>query len=150
MQEIERKFLVRADQWEALEKPNPTDIVQAYLSDNQRSTVRVRIKGTKGFLTVKGSTKGISRTEFEYEIPVADVKAMVAEMCDKVLVKQRYEIPFGPHTWEVDVFGGSLAPLIIAEIELNSEDETFELPDWVGAEVSGDPQYYNSNLIQKS
>jgi adenylate cyclase len=149
MQEIERKFLVHTQLWETLEKPEPTDIVQAYLSDNKNCTVRVRTKGNRGFLTVKGITTGITRTEFEYEISVADALQMVSELCDQSISKQRYKIPVGPHVWEVDVFGGKLAPLIIAEIELESEDTAFEIPDWIDREVSDDPQYYNSNLIHR-
>jgi adenylate cyclase len=149
MQEIERKFLVHTQLWEALSKPEPTPIVQAYLSDNKNCTVRVRIKGKRGFLTVKGITTGITRTEFEYEIPVADALQMVEELCEKSISKQRYKIAVGPHIWEVDVFGGKLAPLIIAEIELESEDAAFDIPDWIDREVSDDPQYYNSNLIHR-
>lgn len=147
--EIERKFLVKENLWKALVKPEPIRIVQAYLSDDAHCTVRVRIKGEKGFVTIKGKTVGISRSEYEYEIPLADANAMIAEFCQKQLSKERYEIQIGKHTWEVDVFHGKLAPLVVAEIELASEDESFELPDWVGEEVSDDPAYYNSKLIQR-
>lgn len=147
--EIERKFLVVADLWEQLEKPVPKRIMQGYLSDAENCTVRVRTKGKKGFVTIKGKTVGISRTEYEYEIPLEEANAMIAEFCPKVLSKDRYEIMIGKHTWEVDVFHGKLAPLIIAEIELQSEDEVFELPEWVGKEVSDDVNYYNSRLIQR-
>lgn len=145
--EIERKFLVDAARWEQLEKPQPVRIVQGYLSDDENCTVRVRIKGEKGFITVKGKTQGISRSEYEYEIPFQDAVKMVEEFCGRKIDKLRFEILYKGHLWEVDVFRGKLAPLIIAEIELTSEDEAFELPEWVGQEVSHDPQYFNSKLV---
>lgn len=147
--EIERKFLVNTALWDGLEKPEPTDIVQAYLSDDENCTVRVRTRKDKGFITVKGKTEGISRLEYEYQIPLEEATRMIDEFCKKKIIKQRYEIPLGRHTWEVDVFQGKLAPLIIAEIELESEDESFELPGWIGKEVSDDPEYYNSRLIRR-
>lgn len=147
--EIERKFLINESEWNSLEKPTPTRISQAYLSDEKKCTIRVRIKGSKGFLTVKGETKGITRSEYEYEIPVDEAERMMAEFCSRVLSKDRYCIEVAGHTWEVDVFHGKLAPLIIAEIELESENEKFSVPKWVGKEVSSDASYYNSNLIKK-
>ena len=147
--EIERKFLINESAWNLLEKPTPTHIAQAYLSDEKKCTVRVRIKGSQGFLTVKGETIGISRSEYEYEIPLDEAEKMMAEFCSRVLSKDRYCIEVEGHTWEVDVFHGKLAPLVIAEIELESEDEEFVLPNWVGKEVSDDNSYYNSNLIKK-
>jgi adenylate cyclase len=147
--EIERKFLIKESEWNLLEKPAPTSIAQAYLSTNKVCTIRVRIKGTKGYFTVKGETKGITRSEYEYEIPVEEAKNMMSEFCTKVLSKDRYCIDFEGHTWEVDVFHGVLAPLIIAEIELESEDEQFVIPDWVGKEVSDDASYYNSVLFER-
>lgn len=147
--EIERKFLVKEQLWEGIEKPSPSRIVQAYLVNSAEKTVRIRIKGTKGFLTIKGPTQGISRAEFEYEIPLKDADELISTFAEKVIEKFRYEISFKNHLWEVDVFTGKLEGLYLAEIELNSEDEHFELPDWVGEEVSTDPNYYNSNLINK-
>ena len=147
--EIERKFLIKESEWNLLEKPTPTRIAQAYLSDEKECTVRVRVKGSKGFLTIKGETKGITRSEYEYEIPLDEAEKMMAEFCSRVLSKDRYCIEVEGHTWEVDVFHGKLAPLVIAEIELESEDEEFVLPNWVGKEVSDDNSYYNSNLIKK-
>ncbi len=146
--EIERKFLIKESEWNLLEKPTPTPIAQAYLSTDKICTIRVRIKGTKGFFTVKGETKGITRSEYEYEIPVEEVQKMMNEFCTKVLSKDRYCIEVEGHTWEVDVFHGKLAPLIIAEIELDSEDEKFVIPEWVGKEVSDDASYYNSVLFE--
>jgi CYTH domain-containing protein len=147
--EIERKFLVKEQLWEAIEKPSPSRIVQAYLVNSAEKTIRIRIKGTKGFLTIKGPTQGISRSEFEYEIPLKDADELISTFAEKVIEKFRYEISFKNHLWEVDVFTGKLEGLCIAEIELNSEDEHFELPEWVGEEVSTDLNYYNSNLINK-
>ncbi len=147
--EIERKFLVKEQLWQGIEKPSPSRIAQAYLVNSAEKTVRIRIKGTKGFLTIKGPTQGISRAEFEYEIPLKDADELISTFAEKVIEKFRYEISFKNHLWEVDVFTGKLEGLYLAEIELNSEDEHFELPDWVGEEVSTDPNYYNSNLINK-
>ena len=130
--EIERKFLVKEQLWEAIEKPSPSRIVQAYLVNSAEKTVRIRIKGTKGFLTIKGPTQGISRSEFEYEIPLKDAEELISTFAEKVIEKFRYEISFKNHLWEVDVFTGKLEGLYLAEIELNSEDEHFELPEWVG------------------
>jgi|LauGreDrversion4_2_1035121.scaffolds.fasta_scaffold58154_3 CYTH domain-containing protein len=147
--EIERKFLVKEQLWQGIEKPSPSRIVQAYLVNSAEKTVRIRIKGTQGFITIKGPTQGISRAEFEYEIPLKDADELISTFAEKVIEKFRYEISFKNHLWEVDVFTGKLEGLYLAEIELNSEDEHFELPDWVGEEVSTDPNYYNSNLINK-
>ena len=147
--EIERKFLINESLWAKLNKPAPKRIQQAYLSDDKNCTVRVRTKGSKGFLTIKGKSVGISRSEYEYEISLDEAEKMIAEFCSKVLSKDRYEIHVGKHLWEVDVFHGKLAPLIIAEIELSREDESFEMPEWVEKEVSDDLEYFNSRLILK-
>lgn len=148
-QEIEYKFLVDADKWGALTKPKPKRIVQSYLQREKKNTVRVRIKDDKGFLTIKGLTVGVTRTEFEYEIPVADVTAMIDDFDLPAIRKKRFEIEYKGHTWEVDVFEGRLSGLILAEIELDSEDEAFEIPDWITENVSDNPEYYNSMLIAK-
>jgi adenylate cyclase len=144
--EIERKFTVDIEKWAEVVKPQPISIAQSYLSSSPECTVRVRLKGDKAFLTIKGKTTGISRSEFEYEVPVTEAKEMMNTLSSKTLSKLRYEINVGNHLWEVDVFEGKLAGLIIAEIELSSEDEQFELPEWVIEDVSHDAQYYNSNL----
>jgi len=149
MLEIEKKFLVNKNIWEHLDKPTPQLIKQSYISDNKKCTVRLRIKGSKGFITMKGETKNISRSEYEYEIPLIDVTAMMGEFSDKTLSKNRFEIKVGNHIWEIDEFHGKLDGLIIAEIELKSENEKFELPSWAEKEVSSDPRYYNSNLINE-
>lgn len=147
--EIERKFLVNAALWDQLEKPLPVRIQQAYLSNDTNCTVRIRTKGSRGFLTIKGKSVGISRSEYEYEIPLEEAKKMIDEFCPKVLSKDRYEIQVENHLWEVDIFHGKLAPLIMAEIELSNEDESFELPNWIEKEVSEDVTYYNSKLIER-
>ena len=148
MQEIERKFLVDTSRWNAVEKPIPFVIRQGYLSSEINATVRVRIKNDRGFLTIKGKTVGISRAEYEYEIPLSDAENLLETMCSKVLSKKRFAIPIGNHTWEVDEFEGKLAPLILAEIELKSEDESFEKPTWATEDVSDQAKYYNSNLVE--
>jgi adenylate cyclase len=147
--EIERKFLVNKSIWKDLEKPVPSKIQQAYLYSSTEKTIRVRTKGDKGFLTIKGATKGISRQEFEYEIPIQEAEEMIKLFAEKLIIKQRYEIIVSNHLWEIDEFHGKLEGLILAEVELKDENEVFEIPVWVVEEVSHDPQYYNSNLIEK-
>lgn len=149
MQEIERKFLVDKNLWATLVKPIPAKIAQGYLSKEPEKTIRVRIKGNKGFLTIKGKTKGITRSEFEYEIPLSDAEELLQSFTDKALNKDRYEIPFEGKVWEVDVFHGKLDGLVLAEIELQSEDEYFNKPIWATKEVSSDPSYYNAVLIER-
>ena len=144
--EIERKFSVKS-QW------HPQDdgqrIAQGYLAEDEESaTVRVRIKGERGFLTVKGKTDGITRAEFEYEIPVADAEQMLAMCGDNVLTKRRYTERYEGNLWEIDVFEGKNAPLVVAEIELPDEDAEFSRPSWLGEELSFDPRYFNSYLAK--
>lgn len=147
--EIERKFLVDHEKWMMVEKPNPSHIVQAYIMNSLDKTLRIRIKGKTGYLTIKGKTVGISRSEFEYEIPLSDAQQMIQQFTEKQISKYRYELMVGKHLWEVDEFHGKLEGLILAEIELKSEDENFELPFWVAEDVSTDPEYYNSRLIER-
>ena len=147
MVEIERKFLVTSKAFKT-QANSQKRIVQGFLNTNPDRTVRVRIKGNQGFLTVKGksSESGTSRFEWETEITNAEAEALL-KLCEKgVIDKMRYEIPFKNHTFEVDEFFGANDGLIIAEVELNSEDEHFEKPDWLGEEVTGDIKYYNSQL----
>lgn len=146
--EIERKFLVKNASWrDAVEGRDA--ILQGYLTESGSATVRVRVKGERGFLTLKGATSGVTRSEFEYEIPVADARCMIETLSVLPTIdKVRHRVPVGDHVWEVDVFSGENAGLVLAEIELTSEDESFVLPDWAGTEVSGDPRYYNSNLAR--
>lgn len=147
MKEIERKYLVNDEIHSLLANLNPKKIQQGYLAETEKGVVRVRTKGDKGFLTVKSANKGISREEFEYEIPKEDAERLLQLFCSVYISKDRYTINYGQHVWEVDVFGGKLDGLIVAEIELSSENEAFELPVWIGKEVSDDTRYYNSNLI---
>jgi adenylate cyclase len=149
MKEIERKFLVNGKINAVLTGADGKRIRQGYISDSDGKTVRVRTKGVRGFLTIKGKSSGISRTEFEYEIPVDDADALLRDFCDKTLEKTRYTVQHGGHLWEIDVFAGRLDGLIVAEIELAHEDDEFEVPEWAAEEVSHDPQYYNSNLINR-
>ena len=141
--EIERKFLVSGDQWRTSQG---TLYRQGYLNREKSRTVRVRIAGSKAFLTVKGINKGAVRAEFEYEIPLADAEALL-KICDGPLIeKTRHVIQHGGMTWEIDEFHGDNAGLILAEIELQDADQAFEKPDWLGREVTEDPRYYNSSL----
>lgn len=145
--EIERKFLVSGNAWRALATGVPYR--QGYLATDRERTVRIRTVGDRGFITVKGPTTGISRTEYEYEIPFEDCSAMLDTLALHPLIeKTRYKIPFGGFIWEVDEFFGDNSGLILAEIELPAEDTPFDKPDWIGEEVSGDPRYFNSSLIR--
>lgn len=150
MIEIERKFLVTSDSYK-LAASLKIRIVQGFLNKHPNRTVRIRIKGKKGFITVKGKSNasGMSRFEWEKEITVKDAEAMLALCEEGVIEKDRYEIPIGNHMFEVDEFYGDNQGLIIAEVELQSENETFEKPDWLGLEVTGDIKYYNSQLTKR-
>jgi len=144
--EIERKFLVQDNTWRSL----AVGLVyrQGYISGGNGRTVRVRRVGDRAYLTIKGPAIGISRSEFEYEIPVADAEAMLTTLCDRPLIeKKRYRIPIDDLVWEVDEFFGENAGLILAEVELQHLDQPISLPAWIGEEVSGDPRYFNSNLV---
>ena len=144
--EIERKFLVDGESWRAL--ADGVAYRQGYLSTVKERTVRVRTIGDNGYLTIKGITVGATRSEFEYPIPAGDANQMLDELCEKPIIeKNRYKIPLGEVTWEVDEFFGVNDGLIVAEVELQSEDQSFEKPDWIGEEVTGDPRYFNANLI---
>ena len=145
--EIEKKFLVNGEAWITAAKG--TVYRQGYLSSVKERVVRVRTIENKGFLTIKGITKGVSRSEFEYEISVEDANIMLDEICEKPIIeKKRYKIPVGRLVFEVDEFFGENEGLVVAEVELTDEKQIIDFPDWIGAEVSGDPRYFNSNLIQ--
>ena len=149
MEEIERKFLVESTDF-IKESTVNNRIVQGYLNSNPERTVRVRIKGDKGFLTIKGkgNENGTTRFEWEKEISLSEAEALL-QLCESGIIgKIRYEIPLGKHTFEVDVFSGENQGLIIAEVELTSENEFFEQPNWLGKEVTGDKKYYNSYLSE--
>lgn len=143
--EIERKFLVAHQAWR--ESVNTIHVFrQGYLSYDSERTVRVRATEVTGYLTIKGITEGLTRDEFEYEIPLADALALL-QLCERPAIeKKRYIVPNGAHVWEVDVFEGVNEGLVVAEIELGSEDEAFDKPNWLGNEVSGDRKYSNSSL----
>lgn len=144
-EEIERKFLVKEGSWR---DEKGVEYRQGYLNSTKERVVRVRTVGDKGYLTVKGLTIGASRLEFEYEIPRRDADEML-EICEKPLIEKiRYKVKVGNLVWEIDVFGGENHGLIIAEVELESEDQQFIKPDWIGKEVTGNPRYFNSNLIK--
>jgi len=144
--EIERKFLVTGCAWRTADG---VLYRQGYLNRDKQRTVRVRIAGQQAFLTIKGASTGATRVEFEYGIPVGEAAQLLA-LCDGPLIeKTRHRITAGRHVWEVDEFHGDNAGLVVAEIELGSEDEAFEQPDWVAAEVTEDARYYNSNLAVK-
>ena len=142
--EIERKFLVVGDAWKTSAGEGLL-CRQGYLAADKRKTVRVRILGDRGFLTIKGATDGISRMEFEYEIDYPDAAYMLM-LCDRIIEKHRYHLRHEGLIWEVDVFSGANEGLVMAEVELESEDQDVELPVWAGEEVSDDPRYYNACL----
>ena len=143
--EIERKFLVKDDTWRS---EKGTLYRQGYLNSAKERTVRVRIIDDKGYLTVKGISRGAVRAEYEYEIPVAEAEAMLDDLCEKPLIeKMRCKIESKGFVWEVDEFFGENQGLLVAEVELESEDQTFVKPEWVGEEVTGDTKYFNANLI---
>ncbi len=145
--EIERKFLLRDTGF--LQGLPGERICQGYLSDAVDATVRVRLVGNQGFLTIKGRSHGISRSEFEYPIPATDAEQLLAMCGASRIDKTRYRIPHGGHLWEVDVFSGANEGLVVAEIELASEEEVFARPDWLGEEVSHDSRYFNSQLSRQ-
>ncbi len=146
--EIERKFLLSDGSWQAGAEGKLYR--QGYLSAAVERNVRVRIIGDQGFLTVKGRVSGYTRLEFEYEIPLADAERMLDELCHKPLIeKTRFLVEHRGMTWEVDRFAGDNAGLVVAEIELSEEGQEIEFPSWVGREVTDDPRYLNSNLVQK-
>jgi|AntDeeMinimDraft_5_1070356.scaffolds.fasta_scaffold00503_17 CYTH domain-containing protein len=151
MQEIERKFLVKNQDFQN-EVAEKIEIEQGYLNLDPNKTIRIRIKNQKGVLTIKGksSADGMQRFEWETAVDLGEAKALL-NLCEKkhILTKTRFIIPFENHTWEVDVFDGVNQGLLIAEIELSSRDEEFKKPDWCGEEVTGDKRYYNLQLAQK-
>ena len=144
-QEIERKFRVANDDWRAMASSS-SSLKQGYLSSSAEATVRVRLEDNLGTLTIKSKTKGITRNEFEYAIPAQEAEELLIICSGPLIEKTRYRIPQENNTWEIDVFEGDNAGLIIAEIELTSDEDYFAKPQWLGEEVSGDSRYYNSNL----
>ncbi len=146
--EIERKFLVTSDAWRA--NARSERFRQGYLSTQPGRTARVRVAGTKAYVTIKGERQGLSRLEFEYEIPVADAEQMLDALCQKPLIeKTRHFVEHAGMVWEVDEFAGENTGLVVAEIELDSAEQHVELPDWVGQEVTEDARYANSSLVKQ-
>jgi adenylate cyclase len=146
-QEIERKFLVVGDGW----RPGARGqrFRQGYLSSTRERTVRVRVHGDRAALTIKGPARGIVRPEFEYEIPVADAEILLDTLCERPLIeKTRWFVEFGGLSWEIDEFAGENAGLVMAEVELEREDQPFDLPPWAGAEVTHDARYQNASLVR--
>lgn len=145
--EIERKFLLKSDKWKKLGKPKFYQ--QGYLLIDKSKTIRIRTIDNEGFLTIKGETVGIRRSEFEYEIPVSDAKFMLENLCEKPIIEKfRTKIFVDELVWEVDEFLGENKGLIITEVELKNENQKIQLPDWVGEEVTGDHRYNNSSLVK--
>lgn len=148
--EIERKFLVVGDFLPFVTRK--VQIAQAYLCVSKERTIRVRVKGEEAFLTIKGASNanGFSRLEFEYPVPVEDARQMIRLSPFPIIEKERCYVPVGQHVYEVDIFHGEKEGLVLAELELESETETFEKPDWLGQEVTGDERYYNAFMAQSS
>lgn len=144
--EIEKKFLIVSDDWRSLGTGEP--YCQGYLNAEKGRTVRVRTINDRGILTIKGPSVGAARLEYEYDIPIEEAREMLNELCHKPLIeKTRYKVPFAGFTWEIDEFTGENEGLIFSEIELEYEGQQFEIPPWVGKEVTDDGRYYNANLI---
>ncbi len=144
--EIERKYLVKNDSWQSVEG---IMYRQGYLNSDKNRIVRIRTIGDKGFLTIKGITVGVTRLEYEYEIPVSEANDMLTNLCEKPLIeKKRYRIELENLVFEVDEFLGKNSGLIVAEVELENENQEFKKPEWLGEEVTGDPKYFNSNLVK--
>ena len=145
--EIERKFLLAGDDWRALGAP--VLLRQGYLSSDPARVVRVRVEGENACMTIKGKSVGATRGEWEYPIPLADANELLERLCEQPIVeKYRRRIDFAGNTWEVDEFLGANQGLVLAEIELGAEDQQFDKPAWIGADVTADRRYYNSNLVR--
>lgn len=145
--EIERKFLTVADDWRYFGSPTP--IAQGYLNSHTDRVVRVRIAGESAYITIKGRTLGAARPEFEYAVPIDDARELLRLCETPIIEKLRWHVLHEGDTWEVDEFFGDNEGLIVAEIELSSEDQTIVLPGWIGEEVTADSRYFNSNLVSK-
>lgn len=146
--EIERKFLIDKSRWQQLDKPEGTVYKQGYLLDSSDKVIRVRVAGKKGYITIKGKSEGFSRKEYEYEIPVQDAEELLAHFAGTLVEKTRFRITVAGKTWEVDEFAGANQGLLLAELELEHEEETFEHPNWLADEVTDDERYYNVYLAK--
>jgi adenylate cyclase len=147
--EIERKYLVKMELWEKIKPQKSISIKQAYLSRDPLKTIRLRVADDKGYITIKGPTTGISRKEYEYEIPGEEANELMETFTTQAIEKIRHHVMHENKLWEVDEFKGDNEGLIMAEIELDSEDEKVKLPVWIDREISSDKRYANSNLIAK-
>ncbi len=144
--EIERKFLLASDEWRQ-RVYSSRKLQQGYLNDSSESSIRIRTANTQAWLNIKSVVIGATRQEFEYEIPLDDANQMLSTLCSHRIVKKtRHLVQIAHHTWEIDEFEGDNSDLIVAEIELNDEDEQFEKPSWIGKEVTMDKRYYNNQL----
>ena len=150
MKEIERKFLVNKNALPSLDLLGREIIIQGYLLNTKEKTVRVRLSNKKAFITIKGASSGISRDEYEYQIPYDDAQNILNDFIDQKISKTRYIIPFASKKWELDIFHNHLEGLIIAEVELENEKEAIEIPSWCNEEVSKNPKYFNANLIKSN
>ncbi len=148
LKEIERKFLVANNEWKNAKCIGKREFKQAYLLRGEDRSVRIRVTDNIAYFTIKLGT-GLTRSEFEYEIPVEEAIDMISEAKLPCLHKTRHYIQFGPDTWELDVFHGALEGLVMAELELDEENQVFQKPSWLGKEVTFDPAYLNSNLIDR-
>jgi len=147
--EIERKFLVVNGSWKS-QAGDRRRIVQGYLANTERGSVRIRISGEHASLNIKSMTLGVTRSEYEYAIPIDEAEQMLNQLCLRPLIeKTRYFVQHGKHLWEIDEFHGDNQGLVVAEVELKSDSEKFTSPEWLGAEVSDDPRYYNVCLVDR-
>ncbi len=146
--EIERKYLVDAAQWQQMHKPQGVPFEQGYMVNDSERAVRIRVTDQHGYITIKGQAQGFSRKEYEYTIPADEARELIGYFTQSTVKKTRYCIEYAGHTWEVDVFEADNAGLIMAEIELDSEDEKFDTPPWVTQDVTDDERYYNTYLSQ--
>jgi CYTH domain-containing protein len=147
--ETEHKYLINKELWAKVVPDKSLKIVQAYLHSDPEKTIRIRTKGVQGYITIKGKTTNASRPEYEYEIPIKDALEMIGDFAGMIIEKTRHYVKYKNKTWEVDVFEGLNSGLIMAEIELSSEDETYSLPPWITENVTADARYYNASLAQK-
>ena len=146
--EIERKFLLRNDDWR-LQADDGTEYMQGYIIGSKKASVRIRLQGDQAYLNIKSATLGVQRDEYEYAIPMDDAREILTKLCEPPLVeKTRFFVTHEDLEWEIDVFKGENAGLVVAEVELESADQDIELPSWCGQEVSDDPRYYNVNLVE--
>lgn len=147
--EIEHKYLVNRDAWQSVVPERSVKIIQGYILTEPAKTIRVRVSGADGFITIKGKATNGVRDEFEYPVPLSDAEYMIRKFCSSVIGKTRHYVLTDGHTWEVDEFAGENAGLMTAEIELSSTDEKYSLPSWIGKQITEDHRYSNSNLVQR-